>query len=273
MVFEQFLASDSVKKNFLFIFLLGIFYVFVGYFVSAYFFEEQVSVAMLFTITLLLVPSISIILNIEEKIESKAGVKHFFHNHKDIFKIYFSLFKGIFVAFLILGAYSQLSMFDYQLDFLQSRGDLTGEIINEFSANEYNPTVNNAIALISQNLLVVIIAFILSIFYGAGALFLIVLNASVFASFIIYVIKEAGNALQLISIFLIHLIPELAGFLVAAIAGGVVSRAIVREEFGSQGFRNVMKDALVLLAISAVLIIIAAFLEIFVSANLVKLVI
>lgn len=273
MVFEQFLESDDIKKNVLFVFLLGIFYVLIGYIVSVYFFNAYVSVAMLFTTTLLLVPSITVILNTEEKIESKVGIKHFFHNHKDIFKIYIVLFKGIFFAFLILGCYSNLTILDYQIDFLQARGDLTGDIINEFAMNDYSPQASDALALISQNLLVVVIAFILSIFYGAGALFLIVLNASVFASFVCYVIKEIGNAFSIIGVFLIHLIPELSGFVIAAIAGGVVSRAIIREKFGSQGFKNVMKDALVLLLISAGLIILAAFLEVFVSGRLVKLVI
>ena len=273
MVFEQFLESDDVKKNIFFIFLLGIIYVFMGYIVSAYFFKEHVSIVMLFTVTLLLVPSIYIILKVEEKIESKVGVRHFFHNHKDIFKIYLFLFIGIFFAFVVLGYLSQLSIFDYQLNFLQTRGDLTGEIINDFAAAEYSPAIENAFALISQNLLVVIIAFIMSVSYGAGALFLIVLNASVFASFICYVTRAVGNAFPLISIFLIHLIPELSGFLIAAIAGGVVSRAIYREKFGSPGFKNVMKDAFVLLLIAAVLIVIAAFLEVFVSASLVKMVI
>ena len=109
------------------------FYVFVGYVVSAFFFEQSVSIAMLFTITLLLVPSITSILNIEEKIESKQGVRNFYRNHKDIFKIYFSLFKGIFFAFILLGAYSELFVFDYQLGYLASRGDLTSEVLTDFA--------------------------------------------------------------------------------------------------------------------------------------------
>ncbi len=269
MVFEQFLTSDKVKKHALYIFLLGIFYVIIGYFVSGYFFSEAVSVATMFTTTLLLVPSIYVILNIEEKVESKAGIKRFFHNHKDIFKMYFSLFKGIFVAFLILGFFST-DVFDYQLDFLENRGDIGSDIITEFTQNEYTPTFSDFTALISHNLFVIILCFILSIFYGAGALFLIVLNASVFAGFIVHVVKTAGNSISTLLLFLIHLIPELSGFLIAAIAGGVISRAIMKEKFGSKGFQNVMKDALILLLISAGLIIIAAFLELFVTAPLFK---
>jgi uncharacterized membrane protein SpoIIM required for sporulation len=164
-------------------------------------------------------------------------------------------------------------VFDYQLDFLKARGDITSNLISEFSENEYVPCLDNMFGLISQNILVVVIAFILSIFYGAGALFLIVLNASVFAAFMVHIVKETGNALGIILIFLIHLIPEVSGFLLAAIAGGVVSRAIYRERFMSQGFKNVMKDAFVMLTIAVALIILAAFLEVFVSANLVKLII
>ncbi|MBW2965725.1 stage II sporulation protein M [Candidatus Woesearchaeota archaeon] len=271
MVFEQFLESDNIKKHYLFIFLLGIFYVIVSYFVSGYFFEKEISLAVVFTSTLLLTPSIYTIINIEEKIQSKQGLKHFFHNHKDIFKIFLFLFIGIFIAFVIIGTYSQKPLFDYQLNFLKTRGDLSGSIITDI--NQYTPSISNVFGLISQNLIVIAIAFVLSVFYGAGALFLIVLNASIFAGFILHVIKEIGKAFPIISLFLIHLIPELAGFLVAAIAGGIVSRALMKEKFASQGFKNIMRDALVLLLIAVGLIIISAFLEVFVSARLVKFII
>jgi len=273
MVFEQFLQSDKLRKHAYNILALGIFYVIVAYISSIYFFRDDISVAMLFTVTLLLVPSIYVILDGEEKIESKAGTKNFFENHKDIFKTYLFLILGIFFAYILVSNFAEVSIFDYQLGFLENRGDLTAEVVSEFKESDYTPGVVDFGALISHNLAVIIIAFILSIFYGAGGLFLIVLNASVFAAFITFVIKQVGNAFQLISIFLIHLIPEMAGFLIAAIAGGVVSRAIMSEKFGSDGFRNVMKDALILLLISASLIVIAAFLELFVTAPLIKMVI
>ena len=258
---EQFLESDKIKKHALNIFVLGIAYVVLGYLISAYFFKESVSVAMLFTATLFLVPAIYNILAIEEKIESRQGSKNFFQNHKDIFKIYFFLFLGIFVAFIILGNYSNLDVFQYQNNFLDLRGNLEMENVP--------PSFENVLGFISQNLLVVIIAFVLSIFYGAGALFLIVLNASVFAAFIHYIIQQTGK-FSLFGLFLIHLVPELSGFLLAAISGGVVSRAIMSEKFGTDKFRNVMKDALILLLMAGILIVIAAFLEVYVSGPLAR---
>lgn len=269
MVFEQFLESSRIKKHALFIFMLGIFYVFAGYIVSAYFFNSYVSVALLFTTTLLLVPSIYTILTLEEEVERKEGMKHFFNNHKDIIKIFVFLFIGIFFAYLMLGYLSE-DTFSYQFEFLQNRGDLSNKVIQDFKSSEYSPGLIDFSSLVSYNLFVVVICFALSVIYGAGALFLITLNASIFAAFVFYVVKSAGNFLGITGVFLIHLIPELSGFLIAAIAGGIISRAIMMEKFRSAGFKNVMKDSLLLLLISAGLIIIAAFLEIFVSANLIR---
>jgi len=273
MVFEQFLESEKFKQHAFFIFFLGFVYVFIGFFIANYFFSSSVSVAMLFTCTLLLVPSVYVILNLEEKIESKEGVRHFYKNHKDIFKVFLFLFIGIFFAYFILGYYNDFSKtFDYQINFLNSRGDIISQTIDNFKNSEYSPSFDNFISLVSSNLTVMVIAFLLSVFYGAGALFLITLNASTFAAFIYIVIDKIGK-LSALFIFLIHLIPELAGFTLAAIAGSVISRALVSEKLGSKGFKNVLKDSLVLLLISFALISLAAFLELFVSAKLVRVVI
>lgn len=269
MVFEQFLESDEIKRHTLFIFLLGVFYVLLGYAVAAIFFPGAVSVAMLFVVTLTLTPSIFVILGIEEQIEAKQGTRHFFHNHKDIFKIYLALFIGIFATFLVTGLFFQSSVFDYQMNWLETRGDLGQEVIEDFQ-EEYERGLSDYFNLISYTAGVAIIAFVLSIFYGAGALFLIVFNASVFAAFVTTVGATSNNPIMVILLFLIHLVPEIAGFLVAAISGGVISRAIMHERFRSKGFRNVMKDALILLFIAIVLIAIAAALELFVTAPLVR---
>ena len=270
MVFEQFLASKKVKTHALFIFAIGFFYAAVGYIVSSYFFMEDASIVMLFTITLLLTPSIFVLLNIEEKIERKEGTKHFFRNHKTIMKAYLFLFLGIFLAFVIFGHFSGESFFTYQLDFLHARGDISTDVLNDFASTEYTRGFNDLTSLVSYDLFVVVVCFVLSVFYGAGALFLIALNASVFAAFIVSVGRIIGNPIPITSLFLIHMVPEIDGFLTAAIECGIVSIAIMKEKVGSDGFRNVMKDALVLLLIAAGLIIIGAFLELFVTAPLAK---
>ncbi|MBW2977745.1 stage II sporulation protein M [Candidatus Woesearchaeota archaeon] len=270
MVFEQFLELKNLKRHLLFVFLLGFTYAIFGFAVARLFFSSSVSIVILFTTTLLLVPAVTKIIDREEEIESKEGLRHFFRNHSTIIEVYVILFLGIFLAFFVIGFFGQLDdSFSYQLNFLEQAEQLSTETISEFGVSEYNPTFSNFLGLISYNLFIAIICFVLSLFYGAGALFLVTLNASVFATFIVYVIRNVSKAALVFGLFLIHLIPEMAGFLVAAIAGGVVSRAIMHERFRSKGFRNVMKDALVLFLIAVGFIIIAALLEMFVTSKIV----
>jgi uncharacterized membrane protein SpoIIM required for sporulation len=279
------MVLESIKINWIehrpyIAFIFGVLYTFIGYFVALIFFKDYVSIAMLFLSTLLLVPSLVKLLEIEELKESIYGIRHFFTEHKDIVEAYVFLFIGVFVGYLMLGFiispadYS--SVFQSQRDFLIKQQGLSGDLISNFMETPFKPSMNEVLGLLTNNLLVCIILFVLSFFYGAGAIFLIVFNASVFASFVTFVIEymsqKASTAFAIIGVFSIHMIPEVTGFLLAAIAGGVVSKALMRERIGGKGFRNVMQDAIVLLLASCVMIIIAAFLEVFVTTYLFKMI-
>lgn len=101
---------------------------------------------------------------------------------------------------------------------------------------------------------------------------MIVWNASIFSTFLVMTINNLSrgtpHALSILGIFSLHLIPEVFAFLTAAIAGGVLSRAMIKEKWKSKGFSNVIKDAVVLLLISFGILLLAAFLEAFVSTSL-----
>jgi uncharacterized membrane protein SpoIIM required for sporulation len=252
-------------------FLIGIAYAFIAFLTSSIFFPRIVSVATLFFITLLLIPTVIKLLGAEEKRERRDGIRHFFRDHRDIFEVYIFLFIGIFVGALLIALLTSISNFDYQLNFLQNQQGLSSELVKARTETGVQPSFNTFLGLIENNLIVVLISFVLSFFYGAGAMFLIVLNASIFSTFVAFVMKELPtitNKAALLAIFSVHMVPELLGFLLAAIAGGVVSKAVMQERFMSEGFRNVIKDAFLLFAISAVIIVIAAFLETYVTTYL-----
>ena len=276
MVLEQILDNVRIKRHFLFIYLLSFAFVFVGYFVSVLFFGDSISIAMLFTLTLLLSPSMAHLINNEEYIERKEGLHHFFRNHKALFKVYFFTFLGVFSGFLFLGLYigNSTHTFDYQYQFLENQQGLTTELIDNFLQHPYIPSFENFIGLFNENIKVVLIMFILAIFYGAGSIFLVSLNASVFAAFLVFVINYLSqvlpHALRTIGVFLIHLIPEISGFFIASIAGCLLSRAILVEKFGTPGFSNILKDCSLLLLVSAFLILLGSFLEVYVSSQLMR---
>ncbi len=257
-------------------FFIGIAYVFIAFLTSKIFFPQIISVATLFLVTLLLVPTVIKLMGDEEERESKDGTRNFFRDHRDIFEVYIFLFLGLLAGSLLLAWSTDISNFSYQMNYLQHNEGLSSELIQSKAATGLTFSLNSFLGVLQNNLLVILICFALSFFYGAGAMFLVVLNASIFSTFIFFVMRELptmANKAAILAIFCIHMVPELAGFLLAAIAGGVISKAVMNEKIFSEQFRNVMKDALVLFLMAAVIIVIAAFLESYVTTSLFNLLI
>jgi len=271
MVLEDLSKLQLFKKSGFLVLFLGLFYSLFASFFSMLIFKKDLSVIVLFIITVLLTPTLAKILSRGERIERVFGIRHFFHTHKRIFSTYLYLTIGVFIGFLMIGAFisknpdSFSNMFGYQLDFLNDRGN--GEIM---ATADYSPSLGHFASITVNNVAVALIAFMLSLFYGAGAIFLVVLNASIFSTFLLFVINSyAGDiaaALMVIAIFMIHMIPEISGFLLAAIAGGILSKGFLREKPGTSQFKNIVKDAMLLLIIAILVIIISGFLETYVSS-------
>ena len=158
--------------------------------------------------------------------------------------------KGLFTGGLTIGWQSQ-----------------TDEIVAGFLDKAYTPTIQTAVSVFTHNLKYLLIGFVLSIFYGAGAIFLIVYNASFSAAFIVQLTLKWANAIQLTGIALFHLLPESGGFILTAIAGATMSRAIIHEKKGGNAFKNVLQNAVKMLIIAIALILIAAFIETYVTAT------
>lgn len=271
MVLES-IRIDWIEKRPYISFFLGFAYVLSGYAIAGYFFTN-VSIPMLFLATLLLVPSLIKLIEIEEIRESVYGLRHFFKEHKDILEAYIFLFLGVFAGYVILGFWADVdkfaSIFQFQLDFLKNQQGLSKEIIEAFFAKPLQPSLMNVAGVLQSNFTVMLICFVLSIFYGAGAIFLVTLNASIFASFVVYIsqylAQKTSQIFLITGLFMIHMVPEISGFLIAAMAGGVLSKAIMKERWAGKNFKNVFKDALMLLLIACALILVAAFLEVYVT--------
>ena len=278
MVLEYILKEDLAERRPLFAMIAGFIFTFIGAGTAFIFFGKNVSIAMLFLATLLIVPLLIKLFDVEEERERKEGLKHFFHNHGDVFEACLFLFVGVFIGYLVLGMMVNVlgvdfnSAFDYQLDVLESQQGLSKDVIENFMNMDFNPGFGQFLGIATANLGTALIFFILSFFYGAGAIFLIVLNASIFSTFISYIANNLAKSfiqmLPLLGAFFVYSIPEVSGFLLAAIAGAVVSKAVIQEKLGSDHFRNVFKDATILLVISFIIIIIAALLEVYVGARL-----
>jgi len=277
MVLENFLKSKSINSHSLLICFLSFVYVFIAYLVSYYFFSGFLSLAILFTLTLMVVPSMNTILSLDEKTDIKSGIKHFMRNHRVVFKVYFFSFIGFFLGFLLLGSIFGYEPFSYQLDLLKDQRGLSAGLIEGFKNFEGNPGFENFVGVFSTNLYVMLICFVLSLYFGAGAIFLVTLNASVFAVFISYVINYASKSfvhgLSIFGITLIYFIPEIVGFLLAAVAGGVLSRLIVTKDYKKIDAGKVVQNVFVKLCLGILLILVAAFIEVYISYGWMKMII
>ena len=254
---------------------LGFIYSLLGYILANMFFiDKQVSIAMLFITTLLVVQTMIIALGDQMKHEATQH-ENFFQSHRSIFLGYIYMFVGAFMGYMVLGIFADqyiLKIFEYQLDFLKKQEGLSLQVLNQFFENRPVPQLENVLSILQHNLSVVLVCFIISLFVGAGGVFLVLLNASVFSSFAIVMVKYLTETLRqavlVIGIFSLHVIPEAGAFMVAAIAGGILSKAVIAEKWGTANFNKVVKDAGKLLAFSCVLIILAGFIEVYITTNL-----
>jgi len=276
MKFRDLFKPGRVRNRPYFAILSSFIFTLIAFFLSYLLFRSILSIATIFLTTMLLIPMMIHLLKMEERKASKHGIKNFFSNHKDIFEVYLYSFLGVFIAFVMIGLIMKqgtyAGLFDFQTRFLHAQEGVSAASIQEFVKSTIQPTLSQMISLFAHNLLVVVICFLLSFFYGASAIFLIILNGSVFASFIVFVIRTLSqnilSGLQALLFFMIHLLPEVSGFLLAAIAGGIVSKAISGENWRSKHFRNIFKDATVLVLIAIGLVLLGSVLETLVTTRL-----
>lgn len=274
MVLEQIVGAEFLERKRLFALILGFVYTIIAGLTSYIFFRDSISIAMFFLLTILLIPSLVSVISDQEKRDSKFGFNSFLKNHMNIFEIYLFTALGIVLAYcFVIFVFTSMG-YDINLilnEQISRFGDyLTADTIQEFNVNKFN----QFFGIFTNNLGVAILFFLLSFFYGAGAIFLIAWNASIFSTFLVLSLQSisrgVNHALGLIGAFSIYYIPEVAGFLLAGIAGGIISKAVLVETKGSKGFKNVIRDSFTLLIISFLFLLIAAFLESFVAVSLIK---
>jgi hypothetical protein len=156
MVLEEFFKPDWVRHRPYLAFVFGLFYTFIAFFITAFFFRGMMSVAMVFLTAILLVPTLLLLVKKEEGIERKYGLKHFFKNHKDIFEVYLFSFLGVFFAFVILGlaTYNNPdvygSLFDFQARFLEFQ-QVDDGVIEGFVAGTLQPSALQVVDIFAHD--------------------------------------------------------------------------------------------------------------------------
>lgn len=122
------------------------------------------------------------------------------------------------------------------------------------------------ISIFSNNLYVLIFTVIFSIIFGAGGIFILAWNASVIsAAMVIFAKSELANLPLSLARYMIHGFPEIAAYFIGTLAGGIVGIAIIKKEFKNDKFWNIMYDSLLLILSAIVILLISAFIEVFIT--------
>ncbi|MEK6935665.1 MAG: stage II sporulation protein M [Nanoarchaeota archaeon] len=120
--------------------------------------------------------------------------------------------------------------------------------------------------IFANNIYVLIFTLVFSLIFGAGAIFILAWNASVISSAIgIFANSKLINLPLGIARYAIHGIPEIAAYFIGALAGGIISIAVIKHDVHSEKFWVILQDSLNLVIISVVILFIAALIEVFVT--------
>lgn len=262
---DQLFNLKSIKGHWFNILLLGIIYGFLGTVSALMLFPNYVSIMSFAFTSILLIPSIGAMIKREENIVAKErhfSLRTLFTDHKDIMRLYVLIFVGIFIAYFAIGA---LTTNAYVSNFFGAQLKVAG------IAGEATNIGGEFIGILLNNLVVLAICFVLSLAYGAGSIMFIVWNASVWGIVFGYFIRqsivfaEINPFIYFMKIFIPfmpHMVTEAASYIVAAIVGGVIAKAIIREKLWSKQFYHILEDGALLAFAGFLLVVLAGVIEV-----------
>jgi uncharacterized membrane protein SpoIIM required for sporulation len=288
MVLENILSPEGAENRPSLMILIGFLYASLAMFLSFYIFEAYSSIFMIFLTTLAATPTVYKLMKMEEQkdltdVEEKVLLKE----HSKALKAFMYLFIGATLCFafwyVILSQDMVNTLFHAQSSTISS---INARVVDSstITGNVTNPTAVFT-KIFFNNIKVLLFCVLFSFMYGAGAIFILMWNASIvgtaIGSFIRTSIQAlidtacgptAGTTFCAVSSGLlrysIHGIPEILAYFVAALAGGIISIAVINHEFTSRKFEHILLDSADLLMLAIGILFLAALIEVFITPAL-----
>jgi uncharacterized membrane protein SpoIIM required for sporulation len=279
MVVESLENPENAEKNPKHMFFFGILYTSIAILISLWVFPDQASLVMIFLTVMGILPLFFKTIKYEEQKDMQDfDEKLLLKEHSRALSFFMYFFFGATISYSIWYVFLPISitqtLFSTQIStILQINGGVTGFSVQVFE-------VFGKIFL--NNVRVLIFCLIFAFLYGFGAIFVLVWNASVIGAAIGNFIRSGFSTVssafgvqslviyfKTVSIgmfkYAIHGIPEILAYFVAGLAGGIISVAIIKHDFRTKNFEKILLDSSDLIIISVVLLLVAAFLEVFVT--------
>lgn len=281
MVLELLITPFKAEQKPGRLFLLGAIFCTVGVFLSLWIFKSQSSLVMVFLTSMAALPLVyNTVIMEEEKDLTGMEEKWLLKEHSKALKAFVFLFLGSTVAFAFW--YVLLSSGTINILF-QTQTATINAINGRITANlSFDANVSFFSKIFLNNIKVLIFCILFSFVYGAGAIFILMWNASVIGAAIgnfmrselakiahLVGFDKISHYFQIIGIGLfkysIHGIPEILAYFIGGLAGGIIGIAIIKHDFGTAKFEHILLDSADLLLLSFGVLFIAAVLEVFVT--------
>ncbi|HTY43918.1 MAG TPA: stage II sporulation protein M [Patescibacteria group bacterium] len=210
----------------------------------------------------------------EQEDEEISGLFSVWKTHSDAIFALMWLFLGFIIAFsfwyVILG---NSGLFNSQVEtycMINSPGDIQGCIqkygFSPGVTSQVSAGVVNFLSIIENNTYVLIFTLILSLIFGAGAIFVLSWNASVIAAAIgIFTSYKLVDIPLGIARYMIHGFPEIAAYFIAALAGGMLGAGFIRHGIKDRRFLKVIQNVIILLFIAVGLLVVASLMEVYLT--------
>jgi uncharacterized membrane protein SpoIIM required for sporulation len=279
MVLEALQTPFSAENKPFRMFFFGMIYASVGSWLALWIFREYSSLIMVFLTTMACIPLVYNTIRLEEKKDvEELSERVLLKEHGKALSYFMWLFAGMVVAgaiwFAVLPTDTVSTLFESQLATYRSLSPTTGNAI-QASITQFN-------FIFLNNVQVLIFCVLFSFLYGAGAIFILTWNASVIAVAIGDFIRRGlsitanlvgadrwGQYFSTITIgflkYVIHGVPEILAYFTAGLAGGIISVAVIKHDFGTKSFEHILLDSADLILLSLLLLFVAAILEVFVT--------
>lgn len=279
---ESLVNPKRVEKGPWKMFFIGILYASLSILLTKLFFsndpvliEYSGMIVVLFCVMFSL-PFMYFIIKQEEKEDEEVfGIRRVWSIHKDAVYALTWLFLGFVVAFgfwfLILQDGTLLNAQIETYCTINQPGYVE-ECVQSYTNPSYSGISGNTVKssrfmlIMENNIYVLIFTLIFSLIFGAGAIFVLAWNATVIAAAIGVFTSYKLSELPLgIARYMIHGIPEIGGYFVAALAGGILGAGVIRNGIKSERFYHVLENSIILVFVSMLLLLIAALIEVYIT--------
>ncbi len=269
--------------------LLGFIYASVALVIGMWIFESDVSLVAVFLTVLAAFPLFYDLLSRVAREEYSRGTGTLlWKEHSKTVNVLFFLFVGVMLAFMAW--YLFLPVESLPATFRSQTGVIQG--MDGFSIADSplpffgtDGKMRFFAEILLNNLGVLLFCVLFSFLYGAGAVFIIVWNASVIGVALGNFLRSGlsqtaaflglagpGDYFHVISLgvarYSVHGITEIVAYLIAGLAGSMISLGLFYGRKDMHNFRELLADVLELTGVAVLLLVVSAWLEAFVSTAL-----